>query len=99
MEDRIEMSSLKNIEAMSDDEVIAGIRRETEHLQPNFNYYFNEYVRRGQDRQAQAMLDYTKWITIMTGVVTLATIVNVGIAAATFLMAAGVLPPSVPTAR
>ncbi|MEK6590052.1 MAG: hypothetical protein AABZ11_05175 [Nitrospinota bacterium] len=40
-------------------------------------YYLDELKRRDQNRQTQAMLNYTKWITIMTVIMTIATIINV----------------------
>ena len=42
--------------------------------------YVTELNRRRQDRQTEAMLRYTKWITWMTIVVSVATIVNVAMA-------------------
>ena len=40
-------------------------------------YYLGEIHRRDQDKQTRTMLRLTIWITIMTGIMTLATIVNI----------------------
>jgi len=44
------------------------------------NHYLAEIARRDQDKQTKAMLKYTWWITVMTVIMTIATIVNIIIA-------------------
>ena len=51
-----------------------------EHTMVGTNHYLRELERRDQDRQTQAMVRYTRWITLMTSVTTVATLVNIGIA-------------------
>jgi hypothetical protein len=46
----------------------------------NLDYYLEALRYKAQDRQTERMLSYTRWITVLTVVVTLATIVNVFIA-------------------
>jgi hypothetical protein len=38
--------------------------------------YYDELVRRNQDKATRSMLCYTKWITIMTVIMTVATVIN-----------------------
>jgi hypothetical protein len=52
-------------------------------LHVGLNYYLEALRHKSQDLQTRQMVKYTLWITIMTGVVTLATIINLAIA---FLM-------------
>ncbi len=48
-------------------------------------YYLDELNRRYQERQTRAMLGFTKWITAMTAVITLATLVSAGLTVAVLL--------------
>ena len=48
-------------------------------------YYLDELDRRYQERQADAILRFTKWITAMTAVITLATLVSAGLTVAVLL--------------
>ena len=50
------------------------------------DYWEDELNRRYQQRHTEAMHRYTKWVTLMTLIVTVATLVNVGIAAAMFIL-------------
>lgn len=43
----------------------------------DLNYYTEEIARRRSEKSEKLMLTYTKWITIMTGVMLLCTIINV----------------------
>lgn len=43
-------------------------------------HYWGELNRRNQERQTEVMLGFTRWITRMTMAITIATLVNVGIA-------------------
>lgn len=68
---------LRELRSLSDDELI---RRHDQHAastQIGINHYLAELSRRDLDRQTQAMLRYTWWITIMTGVMLLCTIINI----------------------
>lgn len=73
--------SLKEFREMSDDQLIEnhnllaakGTTVGTQH-------FLDEIARREQSKQTDAMLSYTRWITWMTVIVTLATIVNLVIA-------------------
>jgi hypothetical protein len=75
------MSTLAELRGISDEELVARHDQVATHLDPSVNYYLAELARRDQDRQTQAMLGYTRWITVMTAVMTVATIVNVIVAA------------------
>lgn len=44
------------------------------------DFYLKEISRRDQEMQTKAMLRYTKWITLMTLIMTVSTIINVIIA-------------------
>jgi len=65
------------LKEMSDAEIITTFDKE---VSPSYNatadYYLSELFRRSQDRQSAVMLKYTKWVTIMTVVITIATILN-----------------------
>jgi hypothetical protein len=61
---------------MSDAELIAGHDHLAGSTVVGVNYYLNELARRDQDRQTQTMLRYTRWITLMTGVIVVATILS-----------------------
>jgi len=69
------MDKFKDIVNMSEDELIEK-HDEMGSYSPSGDFYLKEYYRRQQDKSNQKMLGYTKWMTIMTGVVTCATIIN-----------------------
>jgi hypothetical protein len=71
---------IAELRRMSDDGLIAGHDQIADLTQPGVSYYLDELARRGQLRQADKMLGYTRRISWMTLVVTVATIVNVAIA-------------------
>lgn len=71
---------IKDLRALSDEEIIERHDRLAEHTQADVNYYLREIVRRDQDGQTKAMLKYTKWITIMTVAIMISTIVNLAMA-------------------
>ena len=62
---------------LSDDEVVALYDEEAKHVGLSLNFLRDELLRREQANQTATMLKLTRWITVMTVVVTLATIVNV----------------------
>jgi len=66
------------MEALSDDEIVALYDKEAEHVGAySLTHWRNEVSCRRQERQSAGMLRLTRWITIMTCVMTVATIVNV----------------------
>lgn len=69
--------SLRELRLLSDDELIKRHDEHAQHTQVGINHYLAELSRRDLDRQTQAMLRYTWWITIMTGVMLLLTLINV----------------------
>ena len=70
--------SWAELQALSDDEIVALYDKEAEHVGTySLNHWRNELSCRRQEKQSAGMLRLTRWITIMTGVVTVATIVNV----------------------
>jgi hypothetical protein len=77
--------TLKELRGLSDNEVIAHHDRAAPNVSVTTGHYLQELARRDQDRQTRAMLRYTLWIAAMTGVVSVATIVNVVLAAAVLL--------------
>ncbi|MFO7583969.1 MAG: hypothetical protein R6W69_04490 [Anaerolineales bacterium] len=69
-------SSLKELRSLSSEDLIKKhdqLARTTSH---SVNYYLQELARRDQNAQTEVMLKLTRWITWMTAVITLATIVN-----------------------
>lgn len=74
--------TLKQLRALSDDEVIALHDAHAPNVGVSTGHYLQELARRDLDRQTEAMVRYTRQITVMTRVVTGATIVNVVLAAA-----------------
>jgi hypothetical protein len=71
---------LKELRSLPDEELIARHDRLSESTQVGVTYYLAEIARREQDRQTLAMIRYTKQITIMTVIITVATIINVVVA-------------------
>lgn len=72
--------SLKELRALSDEELIENHDNVAKHTQVGVDHYLREIARRDQDGQTRAMLGYTKWITILTIVITILTVINVIIA-------------------
>ena len=72
--------SLAELRALSDDEVVRKYDDQSSRTVVGLNYWMDELNRRYQQRQTDSMLRLTKWITSMTVIVTVATLVNVGIA-------------------
>ena len=64
--------SLKELRGLSDNELTEQHDREATLTGAGVDYYLTELNRRSQNRQ-------TRWIVIMTGVITFATLVNVGV--------------------
>jgi hypothetical protein len=53
---------------------------ESQHINVGINYFLEALRHKAQDTQTKQLLSYTRWITLLTLIVTLATIVNVVIA-------------------
>lgn len=71
--------SLRELRKVSEEELIAAHDSIAKTTAPGINYYLDELARREQGKQTAAILEYTKWLTLMTIVITIATIINVGI--------------------
>jgi len=69
--------TLADLRATSDDELVRKHDELAKHTVVGTNHYLQELARRDQNRQTKAMLRYTRWVVIMTGVITIATVVNV----------------------
>jgi uncharacterized membrane protein YukC len=72
--------SLKEFRAMSDDQLIEKHDLLAKNTIVGTQHFLDEIARREQSKQTEAMLSYTRWITWMTVIVALATIVNLVIA-------------------
>lgn len=72
--------SLHELRKLPDDEVVRRYDAEAKTTVVGTQYYQDELNRRYQERQTVSMLRFTRWITVMTVVVTVATIVNVVLA-------------------
>jgi len=69
--------TLRDLRALSDDDLVKRYDELAKNTVVGTNHYLQELTRRDQNRQTQAMLRYTRWVAIMTGVITIATVVNV----------------------
>ncbi len=69
-----------NLRAMSMDELIFKYDQLAKHTQVGTNHYYDEINRRYNEQSAKVIVKLTKWITIMTFVMTIATIINIFIA-------------------
>ena len=72
--------NISELRQMTDEQLIATHDGLAPDVLVGLQYYIDELSRRNQSKQTEAMLRYTRWIAGMTFIVTLATIVNVGIA-------------------
>lgn len=70
---------LAQLRGMSDDDLIRRHDEEAEATLTGVDYCLNELNRRDQARQTASMVRYTTWITFMTVVITVATLVNLGL--------------------
>ncbi len=71
--------TISELRTLSDDELI---RRHDDHapnVQVATEHYLQELYRRDQKRGTEAMLSHTRRITFMTFVITVATLINLGI--------------------
>lgn len=72
--------SLKQLRSIPDEKLVVEHDRVAPPFQTNPEYYVRELSRRDQDKQTKTMMRYTYWITIMTAVMTVATIINLFVA-------------------
>ena len=70
------MSELRNL---SDDKLVALHDEQAKYTGIGVQYYLDELNRRHQESHTESMLSITKWITGMTVVITVATLLNVGV--------------------
>ena len=72
--------SLAELRALPDDELVRRYDNQASGTLVGLNYWMDELNRRYHERQTDAMLRFTRGVTHMTAVITIATLVNVGIA-------------------
>ena len=77
--------SLSNLRNLTDDDLVQRHDFQAKTTVVGSEYFLDELNRRYQERQPKAMLRFTKWITIMTVVVTVATLTSVGLTVAALL--------------
>ena len=68
---------LERLRAMTKEELIAIHDKVASHTQVGTAQYLSEIARRDDQERTEAMLRLTRWITAMTLIVTVTTIVNV----------------------
>ena len=69
--------TIDQLRALSDEELIKRHDLHAPSVQVATVHYLEELHRRDQRRVCEAMLKLTRWITAMTAVITVATIINV----------------------
>ncbi|MCK9426795.1 MAG: hypothetical protein M0Q21_12215 [Ignavibacteriaceae bacterium] len=74
------LPTIETLRSITDEQLIQEHDKIAIHVEPGISYYLDELSRRKFERQNEAMLRYTKWITMMTFLVTVATFVNLWIA-------------------
>ena len=77
--------SSSDLRTLTDDELAERYDSQAKTTVVGTQYFSDELNRRYQARHAKAMLRFTKWIAIMTVVITLATLANIGLAAVVVL--------------
>lgn len=77
--------SVAELRSLSDEDVIAQHDARAGFTDMGPDYYMWELYRRDQERQTSEMLRLTDKITIMTAVITIATLINVAIGVAYFV--------------
>lgn len=70
----------RELRKISDDELIDQHDKESKYTVVGTGYYLEELARRDSQRVNDSMLRCTRWITVMTAVMLLATVANVLIA-------------------
>jgi len=69
--------TLAELRGLPDDEIIKRHDRIATSTTVSVCYYLEELARRDQDSHTRVMLRYTKWIMLMTVIMTISTVVNV----------------------
>lgn len=77
--------SLSDLRNLTDEELVERHDAQAKTTGVGTQYFSDELNRRYQERQTKAMLRFTKWITFMTVVITLATLSSVGLSVAVLL--------------
>lgn len=77
--------SLSDLRNLTYDELVEKHDYQAKTTVVGIQYFLDELSRRYQERQAEAMLRFTRWITAMTVIITVATLVNVVLAAGVLL--------------
>ena len=72
--------TVKALRELPDDELVRLHDRHAKSTVVGTRHYLDELNRRYQERQTASILRFTKWITLMTVVITFATLVNLGLA-------------------
>ena len=80
--------SLSDLRKLTDDELVERHDAQAKTTVVGIQYFLDELDRRYQERQTKAMLRFTKWITVMTVVITSATVINLGIAVGVLVLMA-----------
>ena len=77
--------TLSDLRSLTDDELVERHDIQAKSTVVGIQYYLDELSRRHQEQQTKSMLRFTKWITVMTVVITVATLANVGLTVAVLL--------------
>ena len=77
--------SLSDLRNLTDDELVERHDFQAETTAVVTQHFLDELNRRYQERQTKAMLRFTSWITVMTVVITVATLAGVGLTVAALL--------------
>ena len=67
--------AIAELRTLSEEKLIANHGSVAQHTQVSTNHYLQELYRRDQERVAKAMLTYTRRITALTIIVTVATVI------------------------
>lgn len=71
--------TIEELRALAEKELIEKHDNLAKNTQVGTNHYLQELYRRDQARVASEMLKYTRWITCMTVIVTVTTIINLAV--------------------
>ncbi len=71
--------TIAELRVLSDEELIERHDRHASSVQVATAHYLNELHRRDQRRVSETIIKLTRWITAMTAVITVATIINVAL--------------------
>ena len=71
--------TITQLRELSDADLILRHDELAKSTQVGTNHYLQEIYRRDQNRVAEAMLSYTRGITAMTVIITVATVINVAV--------------------